>query len=89
MQRRRRRGLCLRGYRWCGPGCHGPGAPLNGVDSCCQKHDLCYQKYGPSCICDKELLDCLDSRQHLRNREGRDARLFYDFMKLKFMFNCR
>lgn len=36
--RRRKFPFCVfSGYRWCGPGCSGPGQPINDVDSCCYK----------------------------------------------------
>ena len=31
------------GYNWCGPGCNGPGAPINELDAACKAHDICYQ----------------------------------------------
>lgn len=50
---------CLYG-NWCGPGCSGPGAPIDGIDSCCQLHDTCYEYMGYfNCSCDLLLLGCL------------------------------
>ncbi|HWL11412.1 MAG TPA: Parvovirus coat protein VP1-like protein, partial [Ureibacillus sp.] len=39
MQGRMGFGFCLPGYRYCGPGCSGPGSPTNPVDACCKFHD--------------------------------------------------
>lgn len=39
-------GFCYPGYRYCGPGCSGPGAPTNPVDACCKYHDECYRYCG-------------------------------------------
>ncbi|MGF9887878.1 hypothetical protein ABEX78_04445 [Priestia megaterium] len=47
------------GYKWCGPGCSGPGCPVNDVDCCCKYHDLCYEDYGSCHSCDEQFLDCL------------------------------
>ncbi|GEM_PF-2195280 len=45
---------------WCGPGCSGPSAPIDGVDNCCKQHDLCYARYGYFwCPCDAQLCNCL------------------------------
>ena len=50
---------CLYG-RWCGPGCSGPGAPIDALDTCCQTHDQCYSRRGYfNCGCDRALLDCI------------------------------
>ncbi|MED4784631.1 phospholipase [Brevibacillus choshinensis] len=63
-KRRARQFPCLYG-NWCGPGCSGPGAPIDDIDRCCKRHDLCYEKRGYfSCSCDRELLRCLSSRKH-------------------------
>ncbi|GAA0853992.1 hypothetical protein ABER99_20295 [Paenibacillus glucanolyticus] len=44
---------------WCGPGCSGPGAPVDALDKCCMYHDNCYAINGySSCQCDYDLLDC-------------------------------
>ena len=90
MQRRNRRnsrGLCYPGYNWCGPGCSGPGAPTNRVDSCCKKHDECYEQYGPTKRCDEMLLRCLESQMNSRTKMGRDARLFYNIMRIRYDLN--
>lgn len=53
-KRSSRFGFCVfPGYRWCGPGCSGPVAPINDVDAACKKHDLCYKRYGDQCACDR------------------------------------
>jgi hypothetical protein len=58
---------CYHG-RWCGPGCSGPGTPIDDVDACCKTHDACYGRRGYfNCDCDRELLRCLGP---LRNRPG-------------------
>lgn len=45
---------------WCGPGCSGPGYPIDNVDACCRTHDQCYATYGYfNCDCDLALLACL------------------------------
>ncbi|MBM7570770.1 phospholipase A2 family protein [Aquibacillus albus] len=85
-QIRRRPGLCLPGYRWCGPGCSGPGEPVNEVDNCCKDHDDCYRKYGSSRKCDELLLDCLQNKLDNRSPSGRDARLIYNFIKFRNLF---
>lgn len=51
--------VCLYG-NWCGPGCSGPAAPIDGLDACCQTHDQCYITYGWfNCDCDRALMDCV------------------------------
>ena len=79
---RRSPGLCLPGYRWCGPGCSGPGAPLNPVDSCCKRHDDCYRRSGPSKECDDMFLNCLRPKINAHTRQGRHARLFYHVFRI-------
>lgn len=74
---------CLPGYRYCGPRCSGPGAPVNRLDAFCMQHDACYSKYGPSKHCDDIFLRQLHPYRHQRNRLGRDAALMYRAMKLK------
>ncbi|MEH7333924.1 phospholipase [Neobacillus drentensis] len=92
MQNRSRSGLfsfCIfPGYRWCGPGCSGPGAPINEVDACCQKHDQCLNKGISSCQCDKEFMDCLHNKRNRETDKGRKAALMYDFMKVRTSFTC-
>jgi len=52
MNRQRKLGFCYPGYKYCGPGCSGPGAPTNAVDACCKQHDECYARYGSTKHCD-------------------------------------
>ncbi|MDC3417373.1 Parvovirus coat protein VP1-like protein [Aquibacillus salsiterrae] len=80
---RRPPGLCAPGYRYCGPGCSGPGVPVNDVDNCCRIHDACYAKYGPSKKCDAEFLACLRTKINPATKKGRDARFFYNIIRLK------
>ncbi|MCA1055997.1 phospholipase [Rossellomorea aquimaris] len=75
-------------YKWCGPGCSGPGEPINEVDAACMKHDLCYERYGPSCHCDHQFLSEIKPHVNLANKEGRDALLFYHYMKLQTGIKC-
>nr|WP_232066107.1 phospholipase [Bacillus sp. KH172YL63] len=75
-------------YRWCGPGCSGPGAPVNSVDAACQAHDLCYERYGPTCACDQMFLKKLRNEINPHTRQGRHAFLFYQYMKLQTGVKC-
>ena len=79
-------GFCVPGYRWCGPGCSGPGSPSNEVDSCCKSHDLCYERYGPSKHCDQMFQKCLRPHVNKPNKMGRDASLFYGIYNVRNMF---
>ncbi|CAJ0604873.1 unnamed protein product [Cylicocyclus nassatus] len=36
---------------WCGPG--GSGKPIDGIDTCCMHHDLCYDEAVKSGVCSK------------------------------------
>ncbi|WP_084220067.1 phospholipase [Jeotgalibacillus soli] len=76
------------GYKWCGPGCSGPGAPINEVDAACKVHDLCYQRYGPSCRCDREFLERLRPMANQHSSRGRNARMLYNYIKLQALFTC-
>jgi hypothetical protein len=72
---------CLYG-RWCGPGCSGPGNPIDDVDACCKAHDECYSAYGYfSCFCDKRLLDCLRFKINFATAKGRAAYLIYAWFR--------
>ena len=84
--RRPKRGFCYPGYRYCGPGCSGPGAPVNAVDKCCQDHDACYQKNWPKKYCDERFQHCLNLYKNSPTKMGRDARLFSRAIHLKNFF---
>ncbi|WP_308201945.1 phospholipase [Priestia megaterium] len=71
------------GYKWCGPGCSGPGCPVNDVDCCCKYHDLCYEDYGSCRSCDEQFLDCLCSKANPYSLKGRQAYAMYTYMRLK------
>ncbi|WP_175986856.1 phospholipase [Bacillus sp. Marseille-Q1617] len=75
-------------YKWCGPGCSGPGKPINEVDAACMEHDLCYERYGPACHCDREFLSQLKPHANFNTKKGRDALIFYHYMKLQTGFKC-
>lgn len=77
-------GFCYPGYRYCGPGCTGPGAPTNPVDACCQMHDRCYALYGyKSQYCDDLFHYCLQPYMNPNDRMGRNAILFSRAINLK------
>ncbi|WP_255508022.1 MULTISPECIES: Parvovirus coat protein VP1-like protein [Lysinibacillus] len=81
-------GFCYPGYRYCGPGCSGPGAPTNEVDVCCMYHDLCYLQYGRHHrkYCDELFQQCLYPYINPYSKMGRDARVFSRTMNLKNFF---
>ncbi|MGJ7923080.1 phospholipase [Neobacillus sp. LXY-4] len=86
---RRNRGLCLfPGYRWCGPGCSGPGAPINDVDACCYRHDRCLRMGRSRCECDREFLHCLKPKVNYHTDKGRKAAIMYGYMKFQTLFSC-
>ena len=76
------------GYNWCGPGCNGPGAPINEVDAACKAHDDCYRRGRHPCECDREFLNWLHHKINSDTQQGRHARLLYNYMKLQTGFNC-
>ena len=78
----------LPGYNWCGPGCNGPGAPINEVDTACKAHDDCYRRGKHPCECDQEFLNRLRSPNKFNTQQGRHARLLYHYMKLQTIFTC-
>ncbi|MFJ5790299.1 Parvovirus coat protein VP1-like protein [Lysinibacillus sp. NPDC093197] len=86
MNRHRRLRFCYPGYKYCGPGCSGPGSPTNAVDSCCKKHDDCYSKYGRTKNCDELFQQCLLAQMNTNSKMGRDARLFYKVFDLRNNF---
>lgn len=75
-------------YRWCGPGCSGPGDPINEIDAACKAHDECYRDTGNRCACDLELIQRLSSLQSLRTPEGRHAMIILHYMKIQSKFTC-
>ncbi|MCG7342662.1 phospholipase [Sporosarcina sp. ACRSL] len=77
------------GYNWCGPGCNGPGAPLNAVDAACKAHDKCYRLYGDRCHCDSEFLRRLKPFLHEDTPMGRHARILYKYIQLQMAFTCK
>lgn len=79
----------LPGYNWCGPGCNGPGAPINDVDAACKKHDECYQQGRDACACDREFLERLRPKIDPYTQKGRHARLLYNYMRLQARMTCR
>lgn len=78
----------LPGYNWCGPGCNGPGAPINSVDAACQAHDICYRMGGHPCECDQEFLYRLRQEIDPYTKKGRHARHLYNYMRLQTFFTC-
>lgn len=86
--RRRCRFCIFPGYNWCGPGCSGPGAPINEVDAACKRHDECYRKTKNYCLCDRIFLEQLKSQMNQNTQKGRQARAMYYYMSLQNVFNC-
>ncbi|MFF6015332.1 Parvovirus coat protein VP1-like protein [Lysinibacillus fusiformis] len=86
MKRNRKFGFCYPGYRYCGPGCSGPGQPTNAVDSCCKQHDECYDRYGSIRYCDELFQKCLRPHMRAPNKMARDARLFNRVFELRNRF---
>lgn len=76
------------GYKWCGPGCSGPGAPINDVDAACKAHDECYAKFGLSCKCDRKFLQDLRPKVNNHTKKGRRAGLLYKYMKMQAAYTC-
>jgi hypothetical protein len=82
-------GFCVfPGYKWCGPGCSGPGAPINEVDAACKAHDECYHLYGSRCECDRAFMHQLRLSANPYTEKGRHANLLYNYMKLQTLFTC-
>lgn len=91
LPQRRKRGLrfCVfPGYNWCGPGCSGPGAPVNAVDAACKAHDECYRSQGNPCECDSEFLRQLKKQINLSTEQVRHAHILYHYMKFQSLFTC-
>lgn len=76
------------GYRWCGVRCSGPGAPVNEIDACCMRHDLCLHRGIHPCQCDHTFMECLRPKMRGHSRESRHASLMYHAFKLKNTFRC-
>ena len=76
------------GYNWCGPGCNGPGAPINDLDAACKAHDDCYRRGRHACECDREFLKRLRPKINPYTREGRHARLMYNYIRLQSGITC-
>ncbi|WP_318616434.1 phospholipase [Sporosarcina sp. YIM B06819] len=79
----------LPGYNWCGPGCNGPGAPINEVDAACKAHDDCYRRGREACECDREFLQRLRPHINPHTRKGRHACLLYNYIRFQSCITCR
>lgn len=79
-------GFCYPGYRYCGPGCTGPGVPVNAVDACCQSHDECYALTGRTKHCDDIFQQCLNQYKNSSTKMGKDANLFSKAINIKNFF---
>ncbi|GLC87190.1 Parvovirus coat protein VP1-like protein [Lysinibacillus piscis] len=86
MYRQRKRGFCVPGYNYCGPGCSGPGKPTNAVDACCKQHDECYARYGRTAYCDQLFQNCLQPYMQGQHKMAREARLFYKIFDIRHRF---
>ncbi|MCH7322410.1 Parvovirus coat protein VP1-like protein [Solibacillus sp. MA9] len=86
MKRQRKLGFCYPGYRYCGPGCTGPGKPTNPVDACCKLHDECYSRNGRTQYCDEMFYSCLSPKINNYSKTGRDAAMFTNIIKLRNKF---
>nr|WP_220095970.1 phospholipase [Siminovitchia fordii] len=85
----RKRGLCLfPGYKWCGPGCSGPEGPINDVDACCMRHDICLKRGIHPCLCDERFIECLLTKCDSNTSKGRIATIMYIFMRIKASSFC-
>ncbi|HYK71700.1 MAG TPA: phospholipase [Pseudoneobacillus sp.] len=82
-------GCIFPNYRWCGPGCSGPGKPINDVDACCMRHDLCLRRGISPCQCDEELINCLKTKINSHTEKGRNAEIMYYALKIKTFLTCR
>lgn len=78
--------LCYPGYRYCGPGCTGPGKPVNVVDECCRQHDLCYEMGYPKRYCDEYFQFCIYPYINSHTKMGREAAFFSNMIKMRKFF---
>ena len=74
------------GYRYCGPGKSGPGAPVNQLDAICMKHDACYKKNGSNRMCDEMFINEIQPLINPYTKMGRDAAIMQLAIKLKLTF---
>lgn len=88
MERKRFKLCILPGYNWCGPGCNGPGPPINEIDAACKAHDFCYRSSVNRCDCDRDLIRQLEPFLNQNNELGKHARLLYHYMKIQAFFRC-
>lgn len=86
MSKNRKAGFCYPGYRYCGPGCTGPGKPTNPVDACCKLHDECYSLHGRTKACDELFQKCLLPHMKNRGKMAMEAKLFYQVFKVRNTF---
>jgi V8-like Glu-specific endopeptidase len=64
---------CVYG-KWRGPGCSGPGAPVDDVDQCCQAHDHRYANRGYfACSCNRKLLSYIAPKRDMNTPKGKAA----------------
>ncbi|MDV2580736.1 phospholipase [Alkalibacillus haloalkaliphilus] len=78
--------FCLPGYRYCGPGCSGPGKPVNKVDRACRQHDKCYYAGLNRRSCDQKFIRELDRLSSRCTREARHASAIRNVMKIRQLF---
>lgn len=76
------------GYNWCGPGCCGPGPPINKVDAACKTHDTCYVDSTNRYTCDCELIRNLEPYLNASGDEGKHARIIHRYMKVQAFFRA-
>ena len=78
--------LCYPGYRYWGPGCHGPGAPVNKLDAICLEHDNCYRMSGNRKMCDQMFINRTRPLINQPGKMGRDAAIMSALIQIKLMF---